>query len=455
MSASALADRVSSIRLEPGKDVGILHVPTVNTEAVQAAGRVLQQNHDDIHPFFSYMDRDGVHMHNHLVHHALTLVALGANSDQVRHFYDINTPYQRPAVPINEGVLGNLSQSSVYKKSLGNEDNYTSFLRFFESEIAAKGVPGVLQEYMFAEDFKSDDMFVRMYMGLLHPLIHLGFGVEFNQPAIVAEALAQAAVHSDDYFFTFFHEADALAKRPGVPKKSLAELVDLAAADENCRKAANSEIFDKMLDGVLKNAKTEFLNLAVQYRVGEDEIEVRTAELCNATAYITVGAQRLNKSPRMDFFLLHSLNVSIFHGVFAKQSWIPNSAKARLLTYTGRLALLTHISMGAPTLNLDVIRNYNAVNTESSWETVIERAVNHPDDGHAAKMIRALKYAEQVTAPYTGRAEFRVKGGDFLKAGVAIVDTLNPKGGKAGPYEDESWIRGAGFDDVWDSVPNA
>lgn len=35
------------------------------------------------------------------------------------------------------------------------------------------------------------------FTGFLHPIIHLGFGVEFQQPAIIAEALAQAAVHTN------------------------------------------------------------------------------------------------------------------------------------------------------------------------------------------------------------------------------------------------------------------
>lgn len=40
-------------------------------------------------------------------------------------------------------------------------------------------------------------MLVRLHAGFLHPMIHLGFGVEFQQPAIIAEALAQAAVHDN------------------------------------------------------------------------------------------------------------------------------------------------------------------------------------------------------------------------------------------------------------------
>jgi hypothetical protein len=69
-------------------------------------------------------------------------------------------------------------------------------------------------------------------------------------------------------------------------------------------------------------------------------------------------------------------------------------------------------------------------------------------------MIRAVKFAEQVSKPYEDRPEFRLKGKDFEKFAVAIVDSLNPKGGKAGPQEDENWIRGSGFDDVWETVPS-
>jgi len=45
---------------------------------------------------------------------------------------------------------------------------------------------------------------LRDIAGTLHPLIRFGFGVEFSQPAMLAEALAQAAIrptHLDPYFF--------------------------------------------------------------------------------------------------------------------------------------------------------------------------------------------------------------------------------------------------------------
>lgn len=52
----------------------------------------------------------------------------------------------------------------------------------------------VLEEYIFARNAnfvegatKQPEMLTRFYAALIHPLIHTGFGVEFNLPGIFAE----------------------------------------------------------------------------------------------------------------------------------------------------------------------------------------------------------------------------------------------------------------------------
>ncbi|KAH6962317.1 hypothetical protein BKA56DRAFT_636677 [Ilyonectria sp. MPI-CAGE-AT-0026] len=455
-TASTTNDKALSsvVNVDSAVNRGIWHAQTLSPNAAETVNQVLQENHYKHHIFFSYMDKEGVHMHNHIVHHILTLFALGADRAEIQRLYDVNLDYQRDAVPEQKDMIKDLSNSAAYKKAQGDEDNYMSFVKFYEDEITAKGVPAVIQEYVFAEDHRADDMLVRLFMGFLHPIIHLGCGLEFKQPAIVAEALAQAAVHDDNYLFTFFHEAEARATVPGTPRKTLAELLDLAHGSEKCRNASNSQVREKVRDGVLLNAKEEAMQLAAQYEVPEGEVDLRMAELCNATAYIVAGAQRAKKAPRMDFFLMHPMNMSIFFGTFVRIPWISRAAKARLLTYAGRFSLILYIDMGAPKLDLDIIRTYKPTRAEGTWADAIRRGMAHPDDGHASKMIRAVLYAEQVSKPYEARPEFRMKGTDFEKFAIAIVDSLNPAGGKAGPYEDESWIRGAGFDDVWEQVPS-
>ena len=74
------------------------------------------------------------------------------------------------------------------------------------------------------------------FAGFLHPLIHLGFGVEFQQPAIVAEALAQAAVH-DNWIGPFLHGAEEAAASID-ESKGLVQLLNEIRADKKLSTAA-------------------------------------------------------------------------------------------------------------------------------------------------------------------------------------------------------------------------
>lgn len=72
--------------------------------------------------------------------------------------------------------------------------NYTAYLKFFEEELTAKGIDKVLAEYVFSPEANigtrggpAPEMINRLLDGVFHPMIHLGCGVEFNMPGIVAE----------------------------------------------------------------------------------------------------------------------------------------------------------------------------------------------------------------------------------------------------------------------------
>lgn len=70
----------------------------------------------------------------------------------------------------------------------------------------------------------------------MHPIIHLGFGLEFNQPVIVAEALAEAAVH-ENWQKPFFLGAEKAAKETK-SSKTLPQLLDEVYADKKLSTAA-------------------------------------------------------------------------------------------------------------------------------------------------------------------------------------------------------------------------
>jgi hypothetical protein len=138
--------------------------------------------------------------------------------------------------------------------------------------------------YVFKGDERADDLLVRMFGGFLHPLIHLGFGVEFQQPAIVAEALAQAAVH-DNWIGKFFRGCEERAKKTGTGDgkgKTLVQILEEIRKDKKLSEAAHWEDGNKIRDGILKRAPEEMIIHATQYIVAEDRLEEQTAEMINA-----------------------------------------------------------------------------------------------------------------------------------------------------------------------------
>lgn len=170
---------------------------------------------------------------------------------------------------------------------LGKEKYYHDFLKFFQLEMDSKGWQNVVNEYLFKGDERADDMLVRLFAGFLHPIIHLGFGVEFQQPAIAAEALAQTAVHSN-WMGPLLLGAEKVAKENGVRKsKTLVELLDAIHDDEKLRAAPRWEDGNKLRDGIIGRAAQEMIGYASQYIVeSSDVLEEKTAEMINAAGVL-------------------------------------------------------------------------------------------------------------------------------------------------------------------------
>lgn len=171
-----------------------------------------------------------------------------------------------------------------FKTYLGQEKYYHDFLVYFQQEIDKKGWQRTLHEHVFAETEHADDMLVRMYAGFLHPIIHLGFGIEFQQPAIIAEALAQAAVH-DNWMGPLFFGCEKAAKETrgkDEPRKTIVQLLEGCKKDDKLSKAPHFGDGNKIRDGIMKRAPEEMISYAKQYTVKEEELEEKTAEMINA-----------------------------------------------------------------------------------------------------------------------------------------------------------------------------
>ena len=340
-----------------------------------------------------------------------------------------------------------------FKTYLGKEKYYHDFLKYFEDEISKKGWETVVNDELFKGDERADDLLARLFAGFLHPIIHLGFGIEFRQPAIIAEALAQAAVH-DSWMAPLFMGAEKAAKANGADPaktKPIAQLLSEIRADKKLSSSAHWPDGNKIRDGIMKRAPDEMLAYAAQYVVSEDQLEEKTAEMINAAVYFTSAAQHPPHIPKFDFFYMHCVNCAIFFSAFLKLPSLTAANKIRLLEWKVRNDLTMYASRASPPLLLDEIANYkpSIVNASaeklSSWDEVIQRVNQHSDDGHASKLVRALAHGEQECRKYEGREGFVIKGDMWLKLGNMAIDSVEAGG--------PTWVRSCGFDQAWKEVP--
>ncbi|KAF1998184.1 hypothetical protein P154DRAFT_547018 [Amniculicola lignicola CBS 123094] len=441
----------SRIHLDPSQKPAF-YVQGIGADTANTASGLLQENHEKHHIFFNQSG-----FHNHIVHHLLTLYALNASPSELKKAYDNNASYQRPPVALEPSIVDDMHIPEQYNKYLGKEKYYHDFLVFFQSEIAKNGWENVLNEYVFKGDDRADDMLVRMFAGFLHPIIHLGFGVEFQQPAIIAEALAQAAVHGD-WIGPLFFESEKEAKRNNLdrrPEKSVIQLLNEIRENENLKKAPQWEDGNKIRDGIMKRARDEMLEVGSQYLVLEENLEEKTAEMINAAAFYTGAAQHPPKQVKFDFFYMHSVNCSIFFTTFLAAPWLSTSNKIRLLEWKVRSDLTMYASRGSPPLYLSEILNYQSTQN-SSWPELFKRIRMFEDDGHASKLVRALANGEKVCAKFEPRetdwslesereeGKWLVKGDVWRVLGNMVVDSVE----NGEPH----WVRNAGMEKAWEHI---
>lgn len=76
---------------------------------------------------------------------------------------------------------------------------FRAYAAFFTKAHTKHGLDGVLEKYIFSthanwvehvkENKDQPQMVNRLFSGVLHPLIHVGYGIEFNSPGMVVEGL--------------------------------------------------------------------------------------------------------------------------------------------------------------------------------------------------------------------------------------------------------------------------
>ncbi|KAG1149430.1 hypothetical protein G6F37_005133 [Rhizopus arrhizus] len=171
-----------SIPSEPESFTMVL--PGINKEAHTLSEQLILKNHKDFDIFIN--DKK---FHNHFVHHLLAAYSFGANKEKLQEIFEIHAKTQRP-IPCS---IRKITREN-YKEFLNQADAYTDFQFFFQSEIDAYGMVDTVRRWVWHSDFLA-----RAFAGLLHPLIHIGHGLEFGVSSIVAEGLSMLACTEASY----------------------------------------------------------------------------------------------------------------------------------------------------------------------------------------------------------------------------------------------------------------
>lgn len=128
---------------------------------------------------------------------------MGANGELLREGYKSDQSYQRPLgkspAPISDGNFAD---------HLGDGEYYQAYLEFFSNQLVTEGVDKTLEDYLYSQganfngraetDGSQPEMFARFMSGLMHPLIHTGYGLEFGLLGILAEGTSLLAEINDN-----------------------------------------------------------------------------------------------------------------------------------------------------------------------------------------------------------------------------------------------------------------
>lgn len=440
----------AGFHLSPEKVLG--QIEPYSPGATDAASTLLQQNHEKWHMYF----RD-VAGHNHIPHAILSTLAMGGTPADLQRAYDDGEPIQRPLPPMEAPAVEKMRDPAVFRQHMQRLDQYSNFLAFFEQELEQPGSSkeAVVSRYCFSRTPLADFMLAQLFEGLYHPIIHLGFGIEFNLPGLVAEGLAQAASHDPMKIDVFFQAAEALAGTRSVASKPLVDLYRQVRASDTIRTAARlSDGPWKVRDGVLGRAFDEIVHVAAQFQVSPNEHDVQraTVEMMSCAAWACGGPHKPGKERKIDFFLMHCVTSSIFFTVLGRADWISIADKARLVEWKARLDLVWYAACAAPELRDENFLNYEpTLSRGMNWQQLYHALNRYHDDGHVAKFVRALKNAEEVALPFEQEHAdiLPVKGDAWLRIAQICYDST-----ASHTEPQKKWVWGVGFDAMWEAVPD-
>lgn len=236
---------------------------------------------------------------------------------------------------------------------------------------------------------------------------------------------------------------------------------------------SEEETHNKLATDLMPRAGANLIKILARYTVQPQQLEDKLAEMAQVSCYMLGAAQRPGKGVAVDFYLIHSVNLSPFYAVFVRQlPWLSAENKCRLLEWKARLDLAVYASCKAPTLYPERITEYQPKSPGGGWEAIFTRAVRYGDDGHTAKLVRAIKFGQleaEKQQQRTGTPAAPLAVDMYLGLAhmvmdyVEVMEATDYQRPEVVYFEDASeevlrlvarWIRFCGTDIAWKDVPS-
>ncbi|KAI8137516.1 hypothetical protein BJV82DRAFT_566552, partial [Fennellomyces sp. T-0311] len=383
---------------------------------------LIQENHKEHDMFF--INARGYY--NHLTHHYLAAYSLGATKERLQEIYNGHKNFLRPMPP----AVGEFTEEN-YRVRIDNHDAYTSYLNFFKSEIEELGMMKAVTKWLF-----KDDMLARFLGGVYHPLIHLGYAIEFGLETLAVESLAMAACTEGD-FAPLMNLTGSTAPIPN-GTEDVHHLVV---------KMRNDKTFDdvvkfkdpRKIDFVLSNddAKAKIREYATQWNCPDPGSGLQ--ELYT-TAMILFGATGIrDQGIKLDFCFMHTL--TSIHAVHTLMPYLTPIQGELLLRGHLATTLAYYVARGRPSFHINALMNYESptpAKSNNPWFNVLDRAIGS-EEVHIITVVRALALGQMVYGRSFAEA--------WIRAAQITLDVIGPT---CTSVVNADWnIAGIGFEDAW------
>ncbi|EJU04191.1 hypothetical protein DACRYDRAFT_20805 [Dacryopinax primogenitus] len=462
---SKLALRSSLVR-------GTVNLPGITFESKALTKKLLERDYVDHHCYFR---TNG--FHNHLNHHLLAAYDLGAPPALLQAIYDAEASSQRPLD--GEGTLKDLViDHKNWTEYVGKPDAYKAFLEFFSQEIQDRGMTDTFEKYVFdpSANGNGTEMLARFSSGAYHPLIQCGYGFEFQDALIVAEGLAQAAIHPAS-------AAPVLQEPLCPPVSPNSNQVHNGTRQPAYGKSVLSILravydSDKLIpvmpydpDALLSKRMRDFLSVPRAERPAEivrlcsewsaplpsssepaalaafeADLAGKVEECMWLATLLTFATGKKGRKTRLDFFMMHTLTSSLFLAPTLAALKTPEYKVAYLQCWL-RGAIMFVILRGRPRIDPELLMSYTAfpqpsrgsqsaqaskdavgqpgkADQKNPWMQLLASVLYTPDS-HTIKVMRSLVAAEQqygTTPPGGVIGAFEEDGKTETHAGAAKLD---------------------------------